>query len=114
MFSFSLLFNLFGCVLGGTLLTDLTDEQAVMLCQESGEGVEYTCEGEGFEYTYTVGYEEIEDCDDDEAPKVPDDCEATVDDWRACNTATKAAAEEDPCFDEVPDECEALYECIGL
>lgn len=114
MFSISLLFGLFGCVPGFTPLSDLTDEQAVALCQEVGEGVEYTCEGDGFEYSYTIGYEDIEDCDDDEAPKVSDDCEATVDDWRACNTATQAAAEEDPCFDETPDECEALYDCIAI
>lgn len=114
---FSFAFGLIACTIfgvpGTTLLADLTDEDAVSLCQEAGAEREYECEADGVSYTITYGYENVEDCDDEEAPNFPDDCEATVDDWRACSDATEAALTEDACHAEEVDECEAVYKCLG-
>lgn len=114
MFSISILFNLIACgVPDATLLTDVTDEQAVLLCQEMGEVRTYTCEGDGFSYDLPFGYEDIEECDDEKAGDYPDGCDATVGEARACSDAYEAVLTDDPCSTETPDECDYFADCIG-
>lgn len=112
-----LLSVLVGCgVPDGTLLADVTDEQAVSLCEEAGEARTYTCEVEGMSYDITIGYEDIEDCKDEEsyADDIPEGCEATVGDARACSDAWELLLEEDPCTTDFPKECDYFEECVAV
>ena len=110
-----LLSVLVGCgVPDATLLADVTDEQAVSLCEEAGEARTYTCEVEGYSVDITLGYEDIEDCQDEEsyADDIPEGCEATVGDARACSDAYEEALKEDACVTEMPSECDYFKDCI--
>jgi hypothetical protein len=97
-----------------TLLSDLTDEQAKSLCLEDGAARTYSCEGEGFSYDITFGYEDESDCDDADSSGYGKSCDATVGDARACADAWEADLQDDPCATDTPAECTTLFKCIGM
>jgi hypothetical protein len=87
-----------------SLLTELSDSQAVSLCEEYGEK-EITC-GEGeFTFTFTFGA----DCDTTTADETPAECTATVGDYRDCFDAIYAMTDEEFCNSEDIPECDALF-----
>lgn len=98
-----------GCgISDGTLLADLEPEERTELCTDGGEET-FTCEMDGLSVESTFG---SADCG--EGVAVPDDCAATVGDYRDCDKEWRAALREDPCAAETPEACAPLFECLGL
>ncbi|MCB9677595.1 MAG: hypothetical protein H6737_20985 [Alphaproteobacteria bacterium] len=116
--TFALLF-VAGCggIPDSTLLADLTDEDAVVLCDEFVERAptqEYTCDFGGVTTTIEVGFAgTAQECVDSFEP-APEGCVATVGDMRACVDALVAVTEEQVCGGEEidpPASCLAVFDC---